>query len=438
MKKLHKYLISIASLLLVLIFLGISDVNKTSKKEQVFDLTITPETRESQALGKLTDLNIMEPSEECTNETDPYFKILTPNGGEVYSSSRELLVTWESCNISKDSRIAIGLNYLHEEHSAGYGEGVMVDFPLNTGSYTFNLSPEDILNPIIEPLHPVKFGRNFKVNIGTVPQTFPSYHDVSDDVFTIESNLWQLPYGEIIGGGFIDEGIAVYKSNNGYRIINQVSGVDVEVLGLPDDLEYYNFLVLPNSIFVMYDQLLFSVDLETGQIKDQKSIFTDERYVDFWFDFDFFPIKFSKNERYVAMHGGLRIDETGDTGAVGILDLATGEIHVLDVGYVKDLEIGIAGFIDEDLFLGHRKIYDEKLNYSANIEVFDVEGNTVKKLIDNYMFDGSDNYVNEGPDSVSFIKFKVVKEDWWKHSETKPDEFYLNKKTLEVRKAPSD
>lgn len=104
--------------------------------------------------------------------------VLSPNGGEVYSNTNALRVTWESCKIPANATLVVELLY--------GTDGIMTAFVPNTGSYTFQLSPTTLMNPPVPPSQPVTYGKHFKVHVGTSPGTSPSYHDSSDNQFTIQ------------------------------------------------------------------------------------------------------------------------------------------------------------------------------------------------------------------------------------------------------------
>ena len=104
--------------------------------------------------------------------------VLSPNGGETYSNTSALKVTWKSCNIPANATLAVELLY--------GTDGIMTAFVPNTGSYTFQLSPTALMNPSVTPSQPVTYGKHFKVQVGTSPGTSPSYHDSSDNLFTIQ------------------------------------------------------------------------------------------------------------------------------------------------------------------------------------------------------------------------------------------------------------
>lgn len=104
--------------------------------------------------------------------------VLSPNGGEVYSNTSALKVTWKSCKIPADATLAVELLY--------GTDGIMTAFVPNTGSHTFQLSPTTLMNPPVPPSQPVTYGKHFKVQVGTSPGTSPNYHDSSDNLFTIQ------------------------------------------------------------------------------------------------------------------------------------------------------------------------------------------------------------------------------------------------------------
>ncbi|MEK7621941.1 MAG: PKD domain-containing protein [Patescibacteria group bacterium] len=104
-------------------------------------------------------------------------KVISPNGGEVYSNTDALTIKWESRSIVSNGTLAVEL--------ISGTDSIMVAFVPNTGSYTFQLSPEILMNPPVRPSQPTTYGKFFRVRVGTPPTTFPSYHDFSDSYFTI-------------------------------------------------------------------------------------------------------------------------------------------------------------------------------------------------------------------------------------------------------------
>ena len=108
----------------------------------------------------------------------PSIKVLSPNGGETYTNTDKLEVTWKSCGMSSSTNLAV-------EIMSGT-DSLLTAFVPNTGSYTFQLSPSALMNSPVPPSQPVTYGDHFKVQVGTTPGASPSYHDSSDTVFTIK------------------------------------------------------------------------------------------------------------------------------------------------------------------------------------------------------------------------------------------------------------
>ncbi len=117
----------------------------------------------------------------CASSTTPSITVLSPNGGEIYSNTAAVKVKWKSCNIASSETLAVELLY--------GTDSIMVDFVPNTGSHTFQLSPTALMNPAVSPSQPITYGKQFKVHVGTAPTTSPSYHDWSDNLFTINGTV---------------------------------------------------------------------------------------------------------------------------------------------------------------------------------------------------------------------------------------------------------
>lgn len=115
----------------------------------------------------------------CASTTAPWIKVLSPNGGESYINTQAVTVKWTSCNIPANTQLIVEL--------MSNNDGIMNVFVQNTGTYTFQLSANALMNPPVTPAQPVVYGQYFKVHVGTPPTIFPSYHDWSDGLFTITS-----------------------------------------------------------------------------------------------------------------------------------------------------------------------------------------------------------------------------------------------------------
>jgi peptidoglycan hydrolase-like protein with peptidoglycan-binding domain len=115
----------------------------------------------------------------CTASTPASIKVLSPNGGESYINNQGVTVKWTSCNIPANTQLIVEL--------MSNNDGIMNVFVQNTGTHTFQLSANALMNPPVTTAQPVVYGQYFKVHVGTPPTIFPSYHDWSDGLFTITS-----------------------------------------------------------------------------------------------------------------------------------------------------------------------------------------------------------------------------------------------------------
>jgi hypothetical protein len=48
----------------------------------------------------LDESNYVPPEPLCNSNTDPWIKVISPNGGEVYSLGQKMEVKWETCNVA--------------------------------------------------------------------------------------------------------------------------------------------------------------------------------------------------------------------------------------------------------------------------------------------------------------------------------------------------
>lgn len=78
----------------------------------------------------------------CTRNSEPWIRVLSPNGGEVYQVGEEINVTWRSCNISPDELLEINIfgidstlifGFLAENGTPNDGSEIITqDWPVGT------------------------------------------------------------------------------------------------------------------------------------------------------------------------------------------------------------------------------------------------------------------------------------------------------------------
>lgn len=122
----------------------------------------------------------------CTPQSEPWVRVLSPNGGETYADEQQVNVTWDTCNVPEGSPITIHLIY-----SNPTGDGSSSYNVLPGPTYTTN---DDGMQNVTFNTTPDRYGQNFKVGVGAGYASDPNgnyWDDKSDSKFTI---------GEAVGG----------------------------------------------------------------------------------------------------------------------------------------------------------------------------------------------------------------------------------------------
>ena len=150
----------------------------SSKQEDVNKGNVLPDTnvvnKETQDQStKQTEQpkSVVENSSDCTSTSIPSIKVISPNGGEIYTTGQKINVKWSSCNITSSA-----LNTFVALHKDGEWESVtyLSNATTKDGNETFTI-PANII------------AGNYKVRIGSVSAKVQQ--DYSDNLFTINSSL---------------------------------------------------------------------------------------------------------------------------------------------------------------------------------------------------------------------------------------------------------
>lgn len=120
----------------------------------------------------------------CAPGSEPWVKVLSPNGGETYTNGQQVNVTWDTCNVPDGSPITIHLIYLNPTGDGSSSHNVLPG-PTHTTNddgvqnVTFNTTPE-------------RYGQNFKVGVNAGYASDPNgnyWGDKSDSKFSIGDEL---------------------------------------------------------------------------------------------------------------------------------------------------------------------------------------------------------------------------------------------------------
>ena len=119
------------------------------------------------------------PLQTCLPTDPPSITVISPNGGETWTSGQQVTVTWTSCNVSANSQVKITLS-----ESVASGEHTtslpIIQSTPNDGSETFVLSAT-LYDYFAGPV-----GYPFKIGIGSILGGPGSAFDWSDNPFTIQ------------------------------------------------------------------------------------------------------------------------------------------------------------------------------------------------------------------------------------------------------------
>ncbi len=179
-------------------YLGKSDskqeVNKLSEVSEM-NKEVGQEVSKTQEQGtkvvEQTKTVVDNSSANCTPNSVPSIKVLSPNGGEVYKAGDKITVKWESCNFRSNAK---GVNI----SVAWVGNLEALSFPVASGT------PDDGQEVITLPsLKEIKdfYTNTFKVDIqmNIVGQNLTVNGDDSDNFFTINSSEVSTTLPEYIG-----------------------------------------------------------------------------------------------------------------------------------------------------------------------------------------------------------------------------------------------
>lgn len=117
--------------------------------------------------------------------TAPEIKVISPNGGEIFTAGQNVAVNWATCNIPANAQILLTLVYVNPN---GDGGGAV-----NVSTPNYGTTPNDGSQVITIPSAVMTgnswiFGKNYKINAEYAYGTQVA-RDMSDDTFTINSAL---------------------------------------------------------------------------------------------------------------------------------------------------------------------------------------------------------------------------------------------------------
>ena len=144
--------------------------------------------------GNLTSSTTSGPIAKCPSTSTPQIRILSPNGGELYTAGQQILIKWTSCNIP--SGYGVSANLIRNtgySSTAGFepvttipesGMTIASGVTANDGQELWNLP--DVGESTV---YDAGFGQVFKINLFIVPNItpseFPQVYDFTDNLFSI-------------------------------------------------------------------------------------------------------------------------------------------------------------------------------------------------------------------------------------------------------------
>lgn len=118
-------------------------------------------------------------SYECSLTTQPWIRILSPNGNELYTKGHRVTVTWASCNISASDKVHVSLIWKDSKNGSG---GLVADATNNDNQEIITLPSNIGTNKFY------KAGNLYKVQVVQSVHGSPNYNgavDTSDNYFSI-------------------------------------------------------------------------------------------------------------------------------------------------------------------------------------------------------------------------------------------------------------
>ncbi len=154
----------------------------------------------------------------CNQNSAPWIRVTSPNGGEVYQAGQQINVTWQSCMIPSTEQVFIQLAI---GPLNGNGSNNFESLPF----YTHNDGSESVTFPstLFEAPDSWNYGNNFRVKV--VLNSNQGISDFSDNLFTIGEGCAE---GTIIG--FSSSGNPIFCGGEGQNINFGTSACGMEVL----------------------------------------------------------------------------------------------------------------------------------------------------------------------------------------------------------------
>ena len=123
-------------------------------------------------------------------DTTPQIKVISPNGGEVFTAGQQITVKWSTCNIPANADISVAVHYNNNTTGSSYGLPIPVT-SLNDGMEVVTLPSTSVLNSSNAQL-----GKFYEVMLTyDVPNSVVMARDLSDSLFTIN----EFPKFSLVG-----------------------------------------------------------------------------------------------------------------------------------------------------------------------------------------------------------------------------------------------
>lgn len=185
--------------LIVAIVLGVAVVGggayylgKSGYKQNNINSQNVPEINQTQNQETKTveqTKPVVDSSKNCTQNSTPSIKVISPNGGEIYKAGDKINVKWESCNLSSNIPIQI----LLVSTIGSWFSSPLSTFELsndntmlNTRSAIFTIP--DITSSKWTGSKDLKFGNYYKIYVSQNVADGIDASDYSDNSFTINSS----------------------------------------------------------------------------------------------------------------------------------------------------------------------------------------------------------------------------------------------------------
>lgn len=154
----------------------------------------------------------------CNRNSEPWIRVLSPNGGEVYQAGEEINVTWRKCNVP--AGVDVGITLLNEvsgQPLPTFVNHVQIEQTPNDGSQIISASA-------MQGLSPFEYGNRFKVRLNYVVTNSYDWQTYGNNPAWMQNGDESNNLFTIIDGEGCAEGTIIGYDSTGNPIFCQGDG----------------------------------------------------------------------------------------------------------------------------------------------------------------------------------------------------------------------